>query len=117
VVQDLIALLIQRISDLQDISEQESHHLSDLLCLLVAPVVELFSDSPNVTAPVDQYVPAFSKYLAIINILNLSMVAIVERWESGDFKRLFNDYEIRHWMVALFSDTPLRATNLKRIVP
>jgi hypothetical protein len=116
IVEHAISTLVSLVSAINDISEAESHHLNELLCIMIAPTIQLFNDSPTQSTPIDQFVPSFDKYLAIVNILNMSLVAIVERWESGDFKRLFTEQEMRHWMCALFSDTPLRATNLRRIV-
>ena len=91
---------------LKDISEQETHTLHTSLSLLL----EL-----NAMERQEEYVRDWRKYVNLVAMLEMSMVVIVEKYRAGKLEG-FSAEEVRHLVVALFSDSPFRTQNLQKIV-
>jgi len=99
---------------LKDISEQETHKLHASLTNFLELKDVLFSSSNKSEAIAEKYAKYWKKLVNLVAILEMSMIVIVEKYRAGKLEGFSSD-EVRHLILALFSDSPFRTQNLQKI--
>eukprot|EP01122_Echinamoeba_exundans_P014467 TRINITY_DN6565_c0_g2_i1.p1 TRINITY_DN6565_c0_g2~~TRINITY_DN6565_c0_g2_i1.p1 ORF type:complete len:758 (+),score=131.25 TRINITY_DN6565_c0_g2_i1:63-2336(+) len=100
--------MVERLQELWDVSEEETHRLFVLFSSL-DKLEDVFTDP---TTPITEYVPTWSKMKKLGLMLEMKMVQIVEQFNAGEFYEFTAD-EIASLIRALFSDSDFRKTQLK----
>lgn len=98
---------------LKDISEQETHKLSSSLGHFLELKEAIFGPNKS-DAIIEKYVKEWKKFANLVAVLEMSMVVIVEKYRAGRLEGFSAD-EVRHLIMALFSDSAFRAQNLQKI--
>ncbi|KAJ3260645.1 Centromere/kinetochore protein zw10 [Boothiomyces macroporosus] len=111
-VDHLSELLTNEILLLYDITEVESNRLSEILA--IEAIQSIFrEDAPY--SLINHYTgPKYAHYLTLIQLLAWSMSNIMECWRLGALNE-FKVKDLVHLIKALFSDSELRAKNIKEI--
>lgn len=104
----VLSTTIDQMSRLDDISEEETHILHSMLTVFLN-ISDLF---PNVD--LTKVLPHWLKYYTLREILEMSLLNIVERYETGKLHG-FTAEETRKWIRTLFSETQFRQQNIERI--
>jgi hypothetical protein len=100
---------IYEVQSLIDISAQDSEDLHELCTSLYA-----LADMLHKTSDIVVYVPVWSKYQYLVDMLQLSFADIMALFRQGDLES-FALKELTNLICALFSDTALRTRNLDEI--
>ncbi|KAI0042195.1 hypothetical protein FA95DRAFT_1500426 [Auriscalpium vulgare] len=110
------AVLVQILGDilaLPDITEIESHRLSEL-CRILHALEGLFVDNPDQPSSVVAYVPSWLKFSYLSELLEASLADISYLFDEGALV----DFEVGELVTlvqALFSDTPQRANIIHKL--
>eukprot|EP01114_Cavostelium_apophysatum_P002601 TRINITY_DN12304_c0_g1_i1.p1 TRINITY_DN12304_c0_g1~~TRINITY_DN12304_c0_g1_i1.p1 ORF type:complete len:420 (+),score=112.40 TRINITY_DN12304_c0_g1_i1:868-2127(+) len=107
-IDDVLVKMIEGAEALDDISETETHKLYQLFVLM-------FKCEP--LFPFDKlhkFVPHWNKFIRVTEIFELSLVAIEEHFQNGDYKE-FSKQELLRFVKALFADTPNRKKFINKI--
>ncbi|KAL1941263.1 hypothetical protein VTO73DRAFT_7475 [Trametes versicolor] len=114
VVQTAISRILRDVLTLEDITEVESHRLSEL-CHILNALEGLFMEDPDHPSFVVSYVPSWLKFSYLSELLEASIADISYLFEEGALV----DFEIEELVKlvrALFADTPLRANTINRLL-
>jgi len=60
------------------------------------------------------YISKWSKFIIVTNLLEMSLVSIVEKWNAGEMLD-FKKYEVVQLIKALFSDSDFRREQIARL--
>ncbi|KAJ1964075.1 ribosome biogenesis protein ytm1 [Dispira parvispora] len=126
----LLSYAVKETLDLVDIGVDESNVLHDLLDPLAQAAQGLYSTAASFWASPDStkrdkeslpegvifqcYLPTYTKFRQIRDILVLSMAEIMERFDHGDLKD-FTSSELINLLCALFADSARRESNIDKI--
>ncbi|EAU90496.1 hypothetical protein CC1G_00880 [Coprinopsis cinerea okayama7 len=113
-VDTALSRTLQDIVALPDITEVESHRLSEL-CRIFNSVEGLFSEDPNQPSFVVAYVPSWLKFNYMSELLEASLADITYLFEEGALVDFEVD-ELVRLVRALFADTPLRTNTINKIL-
>ncbi|KAI0317156.1 hypothetical protein OF83DRAFT_1263778 [Amylostereum chailletii] len=111
------AALVQMLDDvlaISDITEVESHRLSEL-CRILNALEGLFLDDPEQPSLVVAYVPSWLKFSYLSELLEASLADVGYLFDEGalvDFER----DELVRLVRALFSETPQRQSLLNKLM-
>ncbi|TDL23641.1 hypothetical protein BD410DRAFT_768181 [Rickenella mellea] len=114
VVDAALSTIVEDVLKLPDITEVESSKLCEL-CRMLNALESLFIESVDEPSLVVVYVPSWLKYSYLSELLEASMADISYLFDEGaliDFKV----EELARLIKALFSDTPLRANTIARVM-
>ncbi|KAI0773308.1 hypothetical protein BD413DRAFT_541034 [Trametes elegans] len=114
VVETAVSRVLGDVLALEDITEIESHRLSEL-CHTLNALEGLFVEDPNHPSFVVSYVPSWLKFSYLSELLEASIADISYLFEEGALV----DFEINELVKlvrALFADTPLRANTINRLL-
>lgn len=106
--------ILRDIVSLHDITEVESHRLSEL-CRIFNSIEGLFSEDPNQSSFVVAFVPSWLKFNYISELLEASLADITYLFEEGALVDFETD-ELVKLVRALFADTPLRTTTINKLL-
>ncbi|KAJ1658307.1 Centromere/kinetochore protein zw10 [Dispira simplex] len=126
----LLTYAVKETLDLVDIGVDESHVLHDLLDPLANAARELYFTAESFRVSPDSmkrdkeplpeavvfqnYLPMYTKFRHVRDILVLSMAEIMERFDHGDLKH-FTSGELINLLCALFADSARRESNINKI--
>ncbi|TFK29696.1 hypothetical protein FA15DRAFT_663862 [Coprinopsis marcescibilis] len=99
---------------LPDITEVESHRLSEL-CRIFNALEGLFSENPNQSSFVVAYVPSWLKFSYLSELLEASLADVTYLFEEGALVDFDTD-ELVNLVKALFADTPLRTNTINQLL-
>ncbi|KAJ7759219.1 hypothetical protein B0H16DRAFT_1885130 [Mycena metata] len=108
-----LARVLQDVLALPDITEVESHRLSEL-CRIMHALEGLFVEDANQDPFVLAYVPSWLKFQYLSELLEASMVDILDLFDSGSLVDFEVD-ELVRLVRALFADTALRTNTINRL--
>ncbi|KAJ7043699.1 hypothetical protein C8F04DRAFT_727558 [Mycena alexandri] len=108
-----LARVLQDVLALPDITEVESHRLSEL-CRIMHALEGLFVEDANQDPFVLAYVPSWLKFQYLSELLEASMVDILDLFDSGSLVDFEVD-ELVRLVRALFADTVLRTNTINRL--
>ncbi|KAI8896124.1 Centromere/kinetochore Zw10-domain-containing protein [Globomyces pollinis-pini] len=111
-VEVIVVQVIEEINKLDDISEEESKRLNEILSLDTIGTLFISNDSFSMMTHYSG--PFCQKYKTLIELLNWSFSSIMEHFRIGALTDFSID-ELIHLINALFSDTPLREKNIKEL--
>ncbi|KAH9846124.1 hypothetical protein C2E23DRAFT_605268 [Lenzites betulinus] len=114
VVETAVSRILGDVLALEDITEVESHRLSELCHILMA-VEGLFVEDPDHPSFVVSYVPSWLKFSYLSELLEASIADISYLFEEGALVDFEID-ELVKLVRALFADTPLRANTINKLV-
>ncbi|CAM6107901.1 unnamed protein product [Calypogeia fissa] len=116
--------IISEVLVMNDIGVQETLQLQKLLRIvqdrcpvfLSTAVVDVSAKEQIEEEALENLVPVWRKLKILTNLLDMSLVAINQAWESGDLSSAgFLPSEVQSLVRAIFSATPLREECLQRI--
>ncbi|KAI0061027.1 hypothetical protein BV25DRAFT_1782681, partial [Artomyces pyxidatus] len=110
------AALVQMLEDvigLSDITEVESHRLSEL-CRTLNALEGLFLEDPDHPSSVVAYVPSWLKFSYLSELLEASLADIAYLFDEGALVD-YETQELVHLVRALFADTPQRANMINKL--
>ncbi|CDO69756.1 hypothetical protein BN946_scf184766.g1 [Trametes cinnabarina] len=113
-VETAISRVLGDILALEDITEVESHRLSEL-CRILNALEGLFVEDPEQPSFVVSYVPSWLKFSYLSELLEASIADISYLFEEGALVDFEID-ELVKLVRALFADTPLRASTISRLL-
>ncbi|KDQ19560.1 hypothetical protein BOTBODRAFT_126442 [Botryobasidium botryosum FD-172 SS1] len=114
IVEEALGRVITDVLALPDITAVESHSLSHL-CKILNPLESLFTPARATTTMVFAHVPSWLKYSYLQELLEATIADITYLFEEGDLID-FDVDELAKLLRALFSDTPLRAQTIAKIM-
>ncbi|KAI0629379.1 hypothetical protein C8Q77DRAFT_1202629 [Trametes polyzona] len=114
VVESAVSRILGDVLALEDITEVESHRLSEL-CHILNALEGLFVEDPNHPSFVVSYVPSWLKFSYLSELLEASIADISYLFEEGALVD-FETEELVKLVRALFADTPLRANTINRLL-
>ncbi|KAH6915936.1 hypothetical protein BKA70DRAFT_1368249 [Coprinopsis sp. MPI-PUGE-AT-0042] len=106
--------ILRDIVSLSDITEVESHRLSEL-CRIFNSIEGLFSEDPNQPSFVVAFVPSWLKFNYLSELLEASLADITYLFEEGALADFESD-ELVKLVRALFADTPLRTNTINKLL-
>eukprot|EP01124_Arcella_intermedia_P019373 TRINITY_DN26687_c0_g1_i1.p1 TRINITY_DN26687_c0_g1~~TRINITY_DN26687_c0_g1_i1.p1 ORF type:complete len:681 (+),score=170.09 TRINITY_DN26687_c0_g1_i1:1-2043(+) len=111
-IQFVIDKIINITKNFKDIHEEQSYQLHQLYTVLFS-LENLFAlpDSKNQIA---EYVPQWTKFVALAHIFQKKLVDIVEDWNTEKLN-MFSKQEIVFFIKALFDDNPNREQKIKAL--
>ncbi|KAH9893391.1 hypothetical protein C8Q73DRAFT_746134 [Cubamyces lactineus] len=112
-VESAVARVLGDVLALEDITEVESHRLSEL-CHILNALEGLFVEDPDQPSFIVSYVPSWLKYSYLSELLEASIADISYLFEEGALVDFEID-ELVKLVRALFADTPLRANTINRL--
>ncbi|KAI0831808.1 hypothetical protein BC628DRAFT_1349864 [Trametes gibbosa] len=114
VVETAVCRVLGDVLALEDITEVESHRLSEL-CHILNALEGLFVEDPDHPSFVVSYVPSWLKFSYLSELLEASIADISYLFEEGALVDFEID-ELVKLVRALFADTPLRANTINKLV-
>ncbi|KAL0953809.1 hypothetical protein HGRIS_004990 [Hohenbuehelia grisea] len=108
-----LSRVLQDVLALPDITEAESHRLSEL-CRILHALEGLFVEDPNEPSFIVGYVPSWLKFSYLSELLEASMADITYLFEEGALVD-FETEELVQLVRALFADTPLRTATITKL--
>ncbi|TFY81371.1 hypothetical protein EWM64_g2646 [Hericium alpestre] len=114
VVDSVLAQMLETILALPDITEVESHRLSEL-CRILNSLEGLFLDNPDQPSSVVAYVPSWLKFSYLSELLEASLADISYLFEEGALVD-FEVHELVKLVQALFADTPQRGNIINKLM-
>jgi len=124
IVSIIVDYLISELEKLQDISEKETIALEKLFKMLfhfealfqLTWTEDRGTNSQTRQIPITVYVPHWSKFKQLTELLGMSLVSIVELWNNDTLHSVgFTKQEIISLIKAIFSDTEIRRERLKEL--
>ncbi|KAI0333860.1 hypothetical protein GY45DRAFT_188370 [Cubamyces sp. BRFM 1775] len=112
-VESAVARVLGDVLALEDITEVESHRLSEL-CHILNALEGLFVEDPDQPSFIVSYVPSWLKYSYLSELLEASIADISYLFEEGALVDFEID-ELVKLVRALFADTPLRANTINKL--
>lgn len=110
----IVNAIIAQILAIPDLAVQETQALQRLLQHFLAALSSAIS-FPSTSLP--ESIPAFLKMKRLGDLMEMSLAATTQAWESGDLERSgFSREEVKILVEAIFTDTPLRAQSLRKIM-
>lgn len=97
---------------LEDITEEQTHSLTQLLSVLSDRVPALWGERSNADLVLAS-VPVWAKFQQLVGVLDASLASITQTWKDGQYA--FAPEELRGLVKALFSNTDRRAQALAAI--
>ncbi|KAI9062498.1 hypothetical protein FKP32DRAFT_1666937 [Trametes sanguinea] len=113
-VETAVSRVLGDVLALEDITEVESHRLSEL-CRILHALEGLFVEDPDQPSFVVSYVPSWLKFSYLSELLEASIADISYLFEEGALVDFEID-ELVKLVRALFADTPLRANTINRLL-
>ncbi|OSD04787.1 hypothetical protein PYCCODRAFT_1433123 [Trametes coccinea BRFM310] len=113
-VETAVSRVLGDILALEDITEVESHRLSEL-CRILHALEGLFIEDPDQPSFIVSYVPSWLKFSYLSELLEASIADISYLFEEGALVDFEID-ELVKLVRALFADTPLRANTINRLL-
>jgi hypothetical protein len=113
----LLSSLIAEIVGFEAIADQESHTLHSLLtpvCNIPAIIMLSYDNNDNNNPILIRYIPTWSKFLKLVDMLVLPLAKIMENYRAG-LLREFQSIELKALLCSLFSDTHARRCALEEI--
>ncbi|KAI0352169.1 hypothetical protein OH77DRAFT_1523623 [Trametes cingulata] len=114
IVETAVSRVLGDILALEDITEIESHRLSEL-CRILNALEGLFVEDPDQPSFVVSYVPSWLKFSYLSELLEASIADMSYLFEEGALVDFEID-ELVKLVRALFADTPLRANTINRLL-
>lgn len=117
----MIVEITDSIVALEDISADDTKHLSRLISTIANQSPDLFrveiDDKVNITVELQRNVAKWQRFRELDMVLNASMIEIGDRWASGKgpLAVAFTANEIKQLIRALFQNTDRRAAILAKI--
>ncbi|KZT07285.1 uncharacterized protein LAESUDRAFT_651560 [Laetiporus sulphureus 93-53] len=109
-----LSRILSDILALPDITEVESHRLSEL-CRILNATEGLFVEDPEQPSFIVAYVPSWLKYSYLSELLEASIADISYLFDEGALVD-FEIEELVKLVQALFADTPLRANAIHKLL-
>ncbi|OCH91473.1 hypothetical protein OBBRIDRAFT_886899 [Obba rivulosa] len=109
-----LSRILRDILAIPDITEAESHRLSEL-CRIMNALEGLFVEDPNQPSFVVPYVPSWLKFSYLSELLEASIADISYLFEEGALVDFEID-ELVKLVRALFADTPLRTNTINKFL-
>ncbi|KAI8996428.1 hypothetical protein BD414DRAFT_455134 [Trametes punicea] len=112
-VETAVSRILGDVLALEDITEVESHRLSEL-CRILNTLEGLFVEDPDQPSFIVSYVPSWLKFSYLSELLEASIADISYLFGEGALV----DFEINELVKlvrALFADTPLRANTINKL--
>ncbi|KAL2634785.1 hypothetical protein R1flu_006264 [Riccia fluitans] len=128
-IENVVSRIVFEVLAIDDIALRETVQLQEILRFveesfppfLAPPAIDEISGDQapeEENEPMEKSVPSWRKLGGLLNLLDMSLVAITQAWESGDLtSRGFSATEVQKFIKAIFSETALRQECLLRIVP
>ncbi|RKP08273.1 Centromere/kinetochore Zw10-domain-containing protein [Thamnocephalis sphaerospora] len=115
-VDAILGRVITELLDLADISEVESYQLHKACQMLfeLTKLVEAVDRTNANKTQVSAWIAHWEKYSQLVTLLELSFSDIMQRFRDGKL-HMFSANELVGLIRALFSDTPLRQSNIAEI--
>ncbi|RPD59040.1 hypothetical protein L226DRAFT_510672 [Lentinus tigrinus ALCF2SS1-7] len=113
IVEAALSRILGDILALEDITEVESHRLSEL-CHILNALEGLFMEDPEQPSFVVSHVPSWLKFSYLSELLEASIADISYLFEEGALVD-FEIEELVKLVKALFADTPLRANTITKL--
>ncbi|KAJ3557317.1 hypothetical protein NM688_g1539 [Phlebia brevispora] len=114
IINTALGRILGDILALPDITEVESHKLSEL-CRILNALEGLFVEGPEQPSFVVAYVPLWLKYSYLSELLEASIADISYLFEEGALVD-FEIGELVNLIKALFADTPLRTNTINKLM-
>ncbi|THH14983.1 hypothetical protein EW146_g5425 [Bondarzewia mesenterica] len=106
--------ILDSILALPDITEVESHRLSEL-CRILSALEGIFMEDPDQPSLVVAYVPSWLKFSYLSEILEASLADVSYLFEEGALVD-FEVHELVKLVRALFADTPHRSSTINKLM-
>ncbi|EDV29406.1 uncharacterized protein TRIADDRAFT_51689 [Trichoplax adhaerens] len=117
----LIVDVVNKIVQIEDISEDDGHLIHDLLELTKSKILELYSgiikNDDNLDQEISNHVSGWNKLSELALILAFNLKGIVERWNTpqSTLSAAFTAPEVHSLIRALFQNTKQRSTAINSI--
>ncbi|KAI0697828.1 hypothetical protein C8T65DRAFT_614507 [Cerioporus squamosus] len=113
IVEAALSRILADVLALEDITEVESHRLSEL-CHILNALEGLFVEDPEQPSIVVSHVPSWLKFSYLSELLEASIADISYLFEEGALVD-FEIEELVKLVKALFADTPLRTNTINKL--
>ncbi|KAI0339634.1 hypothetical protein BDW22DRAFT_1361209 [Trametopsis cervina] len=114
IVDAALSRILKDVLALADITEVESHKLSEL-CRIMNSLEGLFVEDPDLPSFVVSYVPSWLKFSYLSELLEASIADISYLFDEGALVDFGID-ELVNLLRALFADTPLRTNTINKLM-
>lgn len=115
-IDSLIVCFIDKVTCLEDISEEDSTILYSFIQSILQKVMSIFQAKKSTQSTDPSSVCShFAKLKDLGFVLSTSLVTIVDGWQSGHLANHFTPLELRSLIKAIFQNTDHRAKSLAKI--